>query len=388
MIPDGQGLHLCLKSSGAKSWVLTYTFGGSRREMGLGPAVSANALAEGREAADQARTLLRAGIDPIAARQKARADAARVEPVVVVRLFGEYAEECIVAWSASFRSAVTTAQWLSSIKAYCAPILLKEPRHITTEDVLAILLPIWLTKHETADRVRARIERILSAARANNIIPPPYENPAHFKGHLQHLLPKWDSKNRKHHVALPYDAAPAFMARLRARPGRAGQALAFTILTAARTSETTGARRGEIDGDIWTIPAGRMKGNIEHRVALTPAALAALGPLGDDPNAYLFLNPAGEPLSNGAMERVLDRMGVAVTVHGWRSTFSDWANDTTAHAEETVEQALAHQEKNEVRRAYRRGDGLEKRRSLMQDWAGFCARAAGGNVIQMARAGG
>jgi integrase len=249
------------------------------------------------------------------------------------------------------------------------------PDVVDTDAVLAVLRPIWTTKTETASRVRQRIEAVLDYATA--IRARSGENPARWRGHLDHLLPK-PSKVRtiKHHAALNWHQAPAFMAKLAQRTGIDARALAFTILAAARSGETRGMRWRELDlkAKVWTVPPERIKAGKEHRVPLTPAAIALLGEPGE-PDELVFPSPikAGRPLSDATLAAVLERMGCAVTVHGFRSTFRDWAGEVTAHAREVVEAALAHRLKDKAEAAYARGDLFAKRRRLMQDWADFLA---------------
>jgi integrase len=248
---------------------------------------------------------------------------------------------------------------------------------VDTRAVLDIVRPIWPEKPETASRVRQRIEAVLDYATSIGVRSG--DNPARWRGHLDHLLPK-PSKIRKveHHAALAWPSLPGFMAALACREGVAAKALAFTILTAARSSEVRGMTWAEIDptAAVWTVPAGRIKAGKEHRVPLTPAALVLVGERGV-PNELVFASPAkpGHPVSDMTLSAVLRRMGRAdITVHGFRSSFRDWAGETTAHPREVIEAALAHQLKNKAEAAYARGDLFTKRRKLMQDWASFLAK--------------
>jgi integrase len=249
---------------------------------------------------------------------------------------------------------------------------------ITTDDVYAVLEPIWTAKPETAGRLRARIEKVLDRATARRLRTG--DNPARLKGNLDHLLPSQSKVKRvKSHAALPYGETATFMADLRGREGVAARALEFAILTAARTSEAIGARWSEIDLDraVWTIPAERMKARRDHRVPLSEPALALLRKLPRDPESdFVFISPMakGEPLSNMALLATLKRMDrTDLTAHGFRSTFRDWAAETTAYPDAVVEMALAHAIGNAVEAAYRRGDLFEKRKRLMADWASYCA---------------
>lgn len=363
---DGGGLYLVVDKSGAKRWVFLYRRDGTLREMGLG-GLKAVTLARARELAGQARANLQAGVDPIAAKNNAP---------VVVPTFGEEADDFIVAMGPQFRNAKHLDQWKMTLKVYAAPLRAKRVDEVSTADLLEVLKPIWLAKPETAARLRGRIERVLDAAKARGHRSG--ENPALWRGHLDKLLPKRRKLARGHHAAMPYGAVPAFVADLRKRDAMAARALEFTILTAARSGETFGATWKEIDLEaaLWTIPAGRMKAGREHRVPLTSRAvniLTELAGLGAHPDAYVFPGQReGRPLSIMAMDMILRRMKVDVTVHGFRSSFRDWAGEETAFPRDVAEAALAHAVGDQTERAYRRGDALEKRRKLMAAWADFC----------------
>ncbi len=270
--------------------------------------------------------------------------------------------------------------------AYVYPHLGAMPvAEVATQQVLACLEPIWRVKPETASRVRGRIEAVLNAAKVRGLRSG--DNPAQWRGHLALVLPtKTKVRRIKHHAALPYGELPAFMAALRSQPGFAARALEFAILTGARTNEALGATWSEIDlvAGTWVVPAERMKAHREHRVPLSDAAVELLAGLlreGD----YLFPGAkAGQPLSNMALLMTLRRMGRGcLTAHGFRSTFRDWAAETTAHPGDVVEMALAHTIGSQVEAAYRRGDLFEKRRRLMQEWAAFCGTSCGENVVPL-----
>jgi len=272
---------------------------------------------------------------------------------------------------------------------YAAPLRSKPINEIGTDDVLGVLTPLWQSKSETTSRLRGRIERVLDAARAKGLRSG--ENPARWRGHLDHLLPKRHKLTRGHHAAMPYVDVPAFMVDLRGREAVAALALEFLILTAARSSEVMGAVWSEIDRDakIWTIPASRMKAGREHRVPLTAQALAILDGIEKVRTSdYVFPGQkCGRPLSVLALAMRLRRMKVEnATVHGFRSSFWDWAGERTAFPREVAEAALAHVVGDETERAYRRGDALEKRRKLMEAWAGFLsAPKASAAVVPVAR---
>lgn len=377
---DGGGLYLVVDKSGAKRWVFLYRRDGILREMGLGGLKSVP-LARARELAGQAREKLQAGVDPIAAKNSAP---------VIVPTFGEEADDFISAMGPQFRNAKHLDQWKMTLKVYAEPLRSKRVDEISTVDVLEVLKPIWLTKPETAARLRGRIERVLDAAKAKGHRSEP--NPALWRGHLANLLPKRKKLSRGHHAAMPYEDVPAFIADLRDREAMAARALEFTILTAARTGETFGATWREIDlkAALWTIPAERMKAGREHRVPLTPRAveiLTELSGLGAEPDAYVFPGQKeGRPLSIMAMDMILRRMKVDFTVHGFRSSFRDWSGNETAFPRDVAEAALAHVVGDQTERAYRRSDALEKRRKLMTAWANFCEPRKPGNVLEMKRA--
>jgi integrase len=369
--PDGGGLYLQVSPAKTKSWFFRFQSHGKRREMGLG-SLSAVSLTDARVKAAECRRLRHEDVDPIKARddrrQQAALDAAKTTT------FKEAAASYIASHKPGWRNAKHVAQWENTLATYAEPILGKlSIQAIDTDLVLKVLQPIWHAKPETAGRVRGRIEAILDWAKVRGLRQG--ENPARWRGHLSHLLPARAKVRRvEHHAALPYGELAAFMAALREQEGVAARALEFTILTAARTGETIGAVRGEVDTSVWTVPADRMKAHKEHRVPLSPRALAILRDNDAARSDYLFPGgKASKPLSNMAMTEVLRRMGRGdITVHGFRSTFRDWAADCTHFPGEVAEMALAHAIGDETEAAYRRGDLFEKRRRLMAEWAAFC----------------
>ncbi len=377
---DGGGLYLNVSKDGRRRWVFLYRWGGKLKEMGLGSARDVT-LASARQLAADARKTVATGTDPISARRARQVEAIEAAGTPT---FGTFADDLIDKIEGGFRNEKHRAQWRTTLgEAYCKTIRKKPVDEIDTADVLSVLQPIWLTKSETASRIRGRIERVLDAAKAAGHRTG--ENPARFRGHLDHLLPKRPKLTRGHHAALPYAEAAAFFARLTGeRDSVSSRALAFTILTAARSGETMGARWREFDltANVWTVPGERMKAGREHRVPLTAEALAvlaevaALAPEGRE-RADAFVFPGarkGKPLSVMAMTMSLrDLDASAFTVHGFRSTFRDWAGEETDHAREVIEAALSHTVGDQVERAYRRGDALEKRRALMADWGRFLA---------------
>jgi integrase len=257
---------------------------------------------------------------------------------------------------------------------------------IITDDVLAVLKPIWQAKAETASRLRGRIEKVLDAAKAKGFRDG--ENPARWRGHLDHLLPKPSKLERGHHAAMPYEDVAAFMGELRQREAMAARALEFCILTAARSGEVLGLRWSEVDLDkaLWTVPAERMKAGRTHRVPLCDGAVVILKQLAETGTGeFVFAgHKPGMPLSNMAMEMMLRRMKIEnATVHGFRSSFRDWAGNVSSFPREVVETALAHVIGDKTEQAYRRSDALEKRRKLMEAWAAYCGPKASSNLVQI-----
>ncbi|MGA7809091.1 tyrosine-type recombinase/integrase [Bradyrhizobium sp.] len=381
MYADGGGLYLQVSGDGentpAKSWIFRFTLRGRSREMGLG-SFSIFGLAEARAKAAEYRRQVYEGIDPIEARRAHRAQA--VLQAAAALTFKECTKQYLAAHSAGWRNAKHAAQWNSTLKTYAEPVIGSLSVHsIDTAMVMKIIEPLWSKKPETASRLRGRIEAVLDWATVRGFRQG--ENPARWRGHLDKLLPaRAKVRQVKHHAALPYDELPAFITALRAQEGVAARALEFLILTAARTGEVIGARPEEVKDKIWTVPAGRMKASKEHRVPLSAAALAIVETRRKEQGgAHLF--PGGKrekPLSNMAMLALLDRMGRSdLTAHGFRSTFRDWAAECTNYPNEVVEMALAHTINNKVEAAYRRGDLFDKRKSLMSDWATFCALSGG-----------
>jgi len=383
---DGGSLYLTIDGEGAtarRRWLFLYPWNGKRREMGLGgfPAVS---LAEARRARDEAERLVREGIDPIALRDAGRL-AQSLKPT-----FGAVADALIAAKEGEWRNPKHRAQWRMTLETYAAPLRARPVDEIDTAAVLSVLTPLWQAKPETASRLRGRIEAVLDAAKAQGYRSG--ENPAQWRGHLAHLLPKRGKLTRGHHAAMAYADIPAFVARLREREAVAAMALEFCILTAARSGEVYGARWSEIDLDakVWTVPAERMKAARPHRVPLVDRALAILETLTKERTGDLVFpgQRSGKPLSSMAMEMLLRRMDQGdVTIHGMRSAFRDWAGNETHFAREIAESALAHVIGDKAEQAYRRGDALEKRRALMTAWAAHCEPQSADNVVKFKKSG-
>ena len=335
---DGAGLYLVVSPSGARKWVYRFSYAGKVTEAGLGSA-DVVSLAEARDKAHEARKLLEAGKNPIEAKRQA----ALVETGKPT--FGAIADALIAAKEIEWRNEKHRAQWRASLTEFAAPLRSRPVDEIDTAAVLAVLTPFWQTKPETASRVRGRIEAVLDAAKAQGHRSG--ENPAAWRGHLAHLLPKRGKLTRGHHAAMDYRDVPAFVAKLRGCDAIAAMALEFCILTATRSGEVYGARWSEIDmaAKVWTVPAGRMKAAREHRVPLSDRALAILEKLFEARTGdFVFPSPRGRrPLSHVAMAKVMRRLEVEqATVHGFRSAFRDWAGNETHFPREIAEAALAH----------------------------------------------
>lgn len=399
---DGGGLYLIVGPS-RKSWSFLFILNGKRQEMGLGSSATVS-LADARRKAESARRMLADGINPLEAKKAAERE--QRAPT-----FGLFVDDYLVTMRASWRNDKHAAQWAMTLgrardkegnltkRGYCLSLANLRLDEITTEDVLKELRPIWTEKRETASRVRGRIEMILDAAKAAGYRDGP--NPALWRGHLALLLPKRARLKRGHHAAMPYSDVPAFVKRLREAKGLGAMALEFTILTAARSGEVRGALWAEVDLKkmIWTVPGDRMKAGRAHRVPLTDRAISILEQAallrrpaaGGDDEALVFPSTKiGRPLSDMTLSAVLRRMDLGeFTVHGFRSSFRDWAGDETHFPREVAEAALAHVVTG-VEGAYRRGDALEKRRELMTMWADYIDTKPGkstskGNVLAFDR---
>lgn len=380
---DGGGLFLQVSTNGAKSWVFRFKEAGRLRVMGLGP-VHTVGLAEARDRALECRKLRLDGRDPIEERRTARS-AARFEAAKAVT-FKECAEAYIAAHKAGWRSDKHAAQWPATLVGHVYPVFGALPAQaVDVGLVMRALEPIWTEKPETASRIRGRIESILDWATARGYRKG--ENPARWRGHLDNLLPKKSKVRRvRHHAALPYLEIGAFMGALRAMKGVPARALEFAVLTAARTGEVIGARWSEINiaERLWTIPAERMKAGREHRVPLSNAAMVIVDAMVKIRQSdFVFPSSRAERAISGiGFSSVLKRMRDDLTVHGFRSTFRDWAAECTSFPTEVAEMALAHTVADKVEAAYRRGDLFQKRRQLAEAWATFCdARAPTGDVV-------
>jgi integrase len=373
---DGHGLILHVITTERRNWIYRYMRAGKDRSMGLGSAALVS-LEEARQKAHEARKLLAEGVDPIDARQAAQAAAEAAQAARVS--FAEAAAMFIAGHEAGWRNPKHRQQWRNTLDTYAAPVIGAIPvTDIDPNMVLRVLQPIWTTKPETASRVRSRIEQVLDYCTARGWRTG--TNPAIWRGNLKLMLPA-TAKVRavKHHAALDWRLAPAFVAALRERDGMGALALEFAILTAARSGEVRGARWSEIDLDraIWTLPAARMKGGREHRVPLTESALAILtaqAEVRDDSGLIFHGHRHGTPMSDMTLTAVLRRMGRGdLTAHGFRSTFRDWCADNGKSAD-IAEAALAHAIGDKTVAAYHRTDLFDPRRKLMADWAAYLAK--------------
>jgi len=371
---DGGGLYLRISAAGAKSWVFRFMLRRKAREMGLG-SFNTISLSNARQSALDARKSIAEGHDPIETRNAAKV-AQRLTAANLVT-FAECARGYIAGHEADWKNRVHRRQWTSTLEQYVFPKLGNLPvDNVNTGLMLQVLEPIWTLKPETANRVRGRIEAVLNWATARGHRQG--DNPARWRGHLENLLPsKPNSRTRCHHAALPYDSLSTFMAKLRANGNISALSLEFTILTAARTGETIGATWGEINlrDRVWTIPGQRMKGGSAHRVPLAPATVRLLEALPFSRGVTDPLFPSRRTathLSNMAMLELLNEIWPEkITVHGFRSTFRDWAAERTNFPNHVIEMALAHSISNAVEAAYRRGDLFEKRRRLMEAWGEY-----------------
>ncbi len=383
---DGLGLYLQVAPGGSKSWLFRFMRDGRARKMGLG-SVHTVPLKEARERATECRKLLLDDIDPIEAR-KAQRTANRLAEAKAMT-FKECADGYIASHRSKWSNLKHARQWTSTLEKYVYDKIGQLPvNEVDVTMVVEVLNQIWTSKPETASRVRGRIERVLDWATVSGYRTG--DNPARWKGHLDNVLPaRNDVRAVKHHPAMPYSDVSAFVQALREMEGVSPRALEFAILTAARTGEVVGARWSEIDisSGIWIIPAERMKSKREHRVPLSKRAIDILQSLPHDKKSdFVFIgDKAGATLSNMALLMTLRRMGRDdVTVHGFRSTFKDWATERTTYPNEMTEMALAHVVSDKTEAAYRRGQMVEKRHQLMEDWARHCdPESDRGNVVSI-----
>lgn len=385
---DGNGLYLQISDSGSKSWVLRFMLKGRAREMGLG-SVTTVSLEKARTLAGANRKIVKdSKQDPIEERRAADVAAKLAE--AQKRTFDECAAAFIKSHRTGWKNAKHAAQWENTLATYASPIFGKLPvQEVDDALVMRVLEPIWAKKTETATRVRNRIELVLDWAKARKYRAG--ENPARWRGHLDKLLPKKSKiAPAKNHPALPYIDAPAFMEQLHARNGIAPKALEFVILTAARVSEAANATWDEVDikARIWTVPAARMKAKKAHRVPLSDAAVRVITDMQAQKQGE-FIFPGWRikrAITGAACLKVLRAMGYTdLTVHGFRSTFRDWCAEQTNYPRDVCEMALAHTIKDKAEAAYRRGDLIEKRSRLMDDWGKYLAKPRVASVIPIGK---
>jgi integrase len=370
----GNNVYLQISEWGTRSWVFRYRVGAKQRHMGLGP-YDLLTLAEARERGYQARRELLDGVDPLTAKRAKRNE--RLLTSTRAKTFKQVALDYIAAHEGSWRGDRSRRQWLQSLHRYAFPAIGDTP--IAAIDVAAVLAVLDGARAvpETQSRLKTRLAAILDYAAARELRPQ--DNPAR----RPKLLPK-RSKKIRHFAALPYPQIGAFMQELREQQGTSARALEFLILTAGRPGEVLGARWGEIEGNTWTIPGERMKGGEAHRVPLSERAVDLLANVPREGEFVFVGSRTGAKPNAMVLVTLLRRMGHDVTAHGFRSTFRDWAAETTAYANHVVEMALAHAVGNGVEAAYRRGDLFEKRRRLMEDWANFCDRVhVKGDVVPL-----
>ena len=376
-----KGLHLWVKANLKKYWIFRFSSNGKQHNISLGayPKIS---IAEARIKAQKARDELDKGSNPLTQRKEARLKN-KAEKPLAIKTFRMFSLECLQKKRLEWANTKHADQWLYTLEEFAFPVIGDLPvNEVTMEHILAILTPIWTTKTETASRLRGRLEWILAAATTLQLRRG--SNPASWRGHLQTVLPAPKKIAKvKHFKALPYPEIPELLRRLNDLCSIGALALEFTILNASRSGEVFGGLRSEVSGDIWTIPAARMKAKKKHRVPLCSRSLEilAIARAMDPESSYLF-SRKGKPLSSMTMAMVLRRLRVDVTVHGFRSAFRDWAAEETNHSSEVIEMALAHSITNRVEAAYRRKDLLEKRRGLLLDWQRYCLDHPLNNIVE------
>lgn len=382
---DGNNLYLLVDKDGSRRWLFLFKLTDKRREMGLGSLTDVD-LADARVEAAKQQKLVDQGIDPIEERNKPPP----LEPDAAP-LLGVFAKTVINSLKSEWVGKETEKSWHRTFDLYAKAIIGKSVDKIDTKDILLVLGPIWTTLAATAGKARERLERVLDAARAAGHISPPWENPARWKGHLAHLLPRLPKLQRGHHPAMPYKDVPAFMLALAQRQGIRARALEWTILTVAREDMALGARWVEEDAvaKVWTVPEDRMKGRketrAEFRIPISPQAAAVadrVRPPEYRETEYIFPGQRkGRPLSNAAMDGLLDDMGQPYVPHGFRTSFRDWIAEETSFPRDLAERCMAHVVGDETERAYMRGDQLEKRRELIDAWGRYCA----GETVEVRR---
>ena len=374
LVGDGQGLYLSIAKNGTASWLFRYMDHGKAKAVGLG-AYPGTTLQKAREKAQALREARTDGVDPMAAKREAIREQKLQQ--AKSKTFQTCAEEFIALSRSSWKNVKHAQQWENTLSQYAYPFIGQLPiGAVHAADVVRVLTPIWVSKTETAMRLRGRIESVIDWATVHGLREG--DNPARLKGHLEHMLPKLrETARHQHHPALPYEQMPAFILELNEQSGVARYALEFLILCASRTGEVIGATWDEFDlsKGIWVIPKERMKAGIAHRVALGTRAcqiLSVVRPFSG--KKYVFVGRKKDlPLSNMAMSMLLRRMGYGeYTVHGMRSTFRNWAGEQTTYPFEVCEQALAHRLPDAVAAAYLRTDFFDKRVNLAAEWTQYC----------------
>jgi integrase len=379
---DGGNLYLTISKTPdglSKRWTFLFMLDGKQREAGFGP-VATVTLAQAREKAREWRNHLLDGVDPLAAKQASRtAPRAAIAAAAARRTFGQCAGDFIKSKRGEWRSGKHLAQWESTLTQHCAPIWNLPVDAIDTAAVLSVLTPIWSRIPETASRLRGRIESVLDFAKVHDLRSG--ENPAAWRGHIALTLPKRQKLSKGHHAAMSYCDVPEFISKLRETETIAALALEFIILTAARSGEALGARWAEIDlaAKTWTIPASRMKAAVEHRVPLSPCAVAIIESLSQY-RSGVFVFPGHRVGCSIGATSIRKECPADCTIHGFRSSFRDWAGEKTNFPREVAEHALALAIGDKAEQAYRRGDALEKRRPLMEEWAAYCGQRREGTV--------
>lgn len=381
---DGDGLYLVVSRTGGRSWIYRYRSNGSRRDMGLGSFLDVS-LVDARQARDDAKKAIVTGRDPLEPRRPAEVaqvatglppppdrpsppSSATARRPTLLKCWKDYVKGQEGGW----RGRKTKASWMRSIERHAALIKDRPVDEIDVDEVLSVLQPLWLTKAESAGKLRERLERVLDYARVRKLRTG--ANPALWKGNLIHLLPPRPKLQRGHMPAMPYAQLPAFMKRLRVSQAMSARALKYTVLTVARETMTLEATWGEINDDVWDLHMSRMKERAFRQPLSTgaQAVLKAVRPARPRPNQLVFPGPKGGPMSNMAMDMMLRDLAPGFTPHGMRSTFRDWAGDETHFAREVIEECLAHAVGDETERAYRRSDALRKRREVLDAWSVYC----------------
>lgn len=376
--PKQIGLHLWIKSPTRKYWILRTTINAKQRDISIG-SFPETTIAEAREKAQGFKKEISNGIDPLA-RKRIKKQFSEKKEIT----FKEFSIDCINLKRAEWRNSKHACQWTNTLEKFVFPYIAdKKIDEIDTNDILKILNPIWSSKTSTASRLRGRLEWILASATTRELRSG--INPALWRGHLQTILPAPNKISKVvHHKALPYRLIPLFMEKIREVDGISAIALEFLILNASRTGEVIGAMRNEINNNLWTIPASRMKAYKEHQVILCSRSLELLEISKSlEPDSEYLFSRNNKKLSNMAMTMLLRRLNADITVHGFRSTFRDWASEETNHPSEVCEMALAHTINSKVEKAYRRGNLIERRRALLQDWQDYCLSKKQENVLEL-----